>query len=191
MSGWGERALVPVLVSVGAYAVGCVVGAYYLVRLRTGQDLRALGSGNAGATNAGHVLGKRAYAVSLLVDAGKGSLVAVSARALSASPAVVASAMVAVVAGHVWPAQLGFRGGKGAATALGLLIVYDLRVAVTLLACGLLILALTRRFEESGFAALGLAPVVALAFGKEWTSVTGLVLVVAIVYWAHFARRVQ
>jgi glycerol-3-phosphate acyltransferase PlsY len=189
MSGWVERVWVPTLFAAGAYAVGCVVGAYYLVRWRTGQDLRTLGSGNPGATNAGRVLGRSGFAFALLVDAGKGSLVTVSAGALSGRDGVVAAAMAAVVAGHVWPAQLGFRGGKGAATALGVLAVYDLRVAATLLLCMALLLAVTRRLDASGLPMLALAPVVAALYGKALVAVMGLIAVAAIVYWAHFARR--
>src|SRR6185436_16701178 len=80
----------------GAYALGCVIGAYYLVRIRTGQDLRSLGSGNAGATNAGRLLGRSAFITALLIDAGKGALVVLGARALGASGLVVALAIVAV-----------------------------------------------------------------------------------------------
>ncbi len=189
MSAWAERMLIPVLVCLGSYAAGCLVGAYYLVRWRTGKDLRALGSGNPGATNAGRVLGRSGFALALLVDAGKGSVVTASARALGAGSALLGVAMVAVVAGHVWPAQLGFRGGKGAATALGLLAVYDLRVAAVLLVCLGLLYAVTRRLDASGLPTLGLAPFAAGMLGKDAAAVTALAAVAAIVYWAHFARR--
>lgn len=181
MSDWSRLALLPV----GAYALGCVVGAYYLVRLRTGQDLRALGSGNAGARNAGRVFGPAAFALVLAVDVGKGALATWGSHTLGGSEAVVAASMVAVTAGHVWPFQLGFRGGKGAATALGILLTFNVTVTALLFGAGLLIFAVTRRYQVGGFVALLLAPVVAGVLGYGAPTIVGLAAVAAIVVLAH------
>lgn len=183
MAGWAIAALA----LVGAYAVGCVNGAYYLVRLRTRQDLRTLGSGNAGARNAGRVLGRSGFAISLALDAMKGVAVVLVVRAIGASDAVVAASMAAVVAGHIWPVQLRFRGGKGAATAIGVLAVYDLRVAALLLVVGLLLLALTRRLMVGSFIALVSAPVVASLFGHGTGAVAGVAAMALAVVVAHRA----
>jgi len=169
----------------GAYALGCVIGAYYLVRIRTGQDLRSLGSGNAGATNAGRLLGRSAFITALLIDAGKGALVVLGARALGASGLVVALAIVAVACGHVWPAQLGFRGGKGAATALGVLIAFDVRVLAILVVVAAVVIVVTRRYEVAGSAALVVAPVAAGLVGFSTAEVAGLTVLAAIVAMAH------
>lgn len=174
-----------IVLPVAAYALGCASGAYYLVRLRTGRDLRTLGSGNAGARNAGRVLGSGGFAAALAIDAGKGALVTWGAHALGMSDTVAVACAVAVIAGHVWPAQLGFRGGKGAATALGVLLAYDTLLAVILVAVGLMVLAATRRLEVAGFAALLLAPIVGGALGHGMGAVIGLALMVAIVVTAH------
>jgi glycerol-3-phosphate acyltransferase PlsY len=168
-----------------AYALGCANGAYYLVRLRTRQDLRALGSGNAGARNAGRVMGRAGFAGALILDACKGIAAVLATRALGASDGVVAFSAAAVVSGHIWPAQLGFRGGKGAATAIGVLAVYDVRVAAVALVAGLLLLALTRRLMVGGFVALVSAPVVASLFGHDIGAVAGIGTMTLAVVVAH------
>ncbi len=105
-----------------SYCLGCLNAAYYWVRASRRQDIRALGSGNGGARNAGRLFGARAFAIVFLLDAAKG--VAAVALGLLAGGASLAPGLcaLAVVAGHIWPAQLGWRGGKGVATASGAIV---------------------------------------------------------------------
>jgi glycerol-3-phosphate acyltransferase PlsY len=176
------------LLLIASYAAGCVVGAYYLVRWRVDRDLRELGSGNAGARNAGRVLGPAGFALALLLDAGKGAIVTWAALRTSDEPWVVGAALVAVVAGHVWPVQLRFRGGKGAATALGIMLVYDPIAAVILLAIGALALTAIRRFTLSGLIAIGLAPIVAAFRGHPTVEIAALVTMALLILYAHRAN---
>ena len=171
-----------------SYAVGCIVGAYYLVRWKLGRDLRDLGSGTAGARNAGRVLGPRGFALALALDAGKGALVAWAAYRFAPEPWVAAAAIVAVVAGHVWPAHLGFRGGKGAATALGVMLVYDPVATALLLGVGGLALAATRRFTVSGLIAIALAPGVVALRGAPAADVAALAVNALLILYAHRAN---
>lgn len=91
---------------------------------RRGVDLRSFGSGNTGATNVGRALGRREGRVVLLLDAAKGLLPTLAgATALGVEDPWTAGAGVAAVAGHCWPVWHGFRGGKGAATAAGAMLV--------------------------------------------------------------------
>ena len=177
----------------GSYALGCIVGAYYLVRWRTGSDLRDVGSGNAGARNAARILGRAGFAGALAIDMGKGAVATWMSLRLGLQPVAVSVAMVAVVAGHIWPAQLGFRGGKGAATSLGVMLVFDSTVALLALAVGILALALTRRFTLSGLGAIALGPLIAAWRGHGAVSVAGLATIAVIVLYAHrsnlFARQ--
>jgi glycerol-3-phosphate acyltransferase PlsY len=102
-----------------AYTLGCCNASYYLVRWKTGDDLRVHGSGNAGARNVGRLLGPAWFALAFVLDAAKGAAAtAIGASAAPAAPVAAGCALAAVV-GHVWPAQLGWRGGKGIATAMG------------------------------------------------------------------------
>jgi glycerol-3-phosphate acyltransferase PlsY len=170
---------------IGSYALGCVVGAYYLVRWRTGNDLREVGSGNAGARNASRVLGRTGFIASLLIDAGKGALATWIGLRVGTQPLAVVLAMMAVVIGHIWPAQLGFRGGKGAATALGIVLVFDWTVAVAPLAVGALMLIVTRRFTISGLVAIALSPVAAAWQGHGALEVSGLAIIAVMILYAH------
>jgi acyl phosphate:glycerol-3-phosphate acyltransferase len=104
-----------------SYLLGCLNAGYYYVRLVHGQDIRLAGSGTAGARNAGRLFGKGVFAAVFLVDATKGA--AATAVGLSIGPEVGALCSIAVVVGHIWPVQLGFRGGKGIASALGALLL--------------------------------------------------------------------
>lgn len=117
--------------AIGAYLLGCFTTGYYLVRLRTGKDLRACGSGSLGARNAGRELGKTGFALTVAGDLGKGLLAVWLARRFGSNPGVEAIALVSVLAGHLWPFQLRLQGGKGVATCLGALLVFDFRLAVT------------------------------------------------------------
>jgi glycerol-3-phosphate acyltransferase PlsY len=105
----------------GAYLLGSVSFSVVIVKLIQGLDVRSVGSGNAGATNVLRAAGRRAGAVVLALDVTKGLTAVVVPRILDAPPAVVGSAAVAVVVGHVYPVFFGFRGGKGVATSAGAL----------------------------------------------------------------------
>lgn len=120
----------PSCVVLAAYLLGCFTTGYYLVRLRLGQDIRELGSGSVGARNVGRQLGWQGFLLTVLADFGKGALVVWAARRYTADDRLVLVAMVAVVVGHIWPVQLLFRGGKGMATSLGALIIFDHRLAL-------------------------------------------------------------
>ena len=110
-----------------SYGLGCVSWASFLVRRLRGLDLREHGSGNLGATNAGRILGRRWAVIIYLLDFGKGAVAAGAPtliwQDLTASfPLVVVAGLLSIL-GHVFPAHLGFRGGKGVATASGVIAV--------------------------------------------------------------------
>ena len=102
-----------------AYLLGSIPTAYVLTRVATGQDIRTRGTGNVGALNAYQQLGLAAGIVILLADVGKGVVAVFLPLWLGAPDWARFGSAFAVVAGHNWPVFLGFRGGKGAATVLG------------------------------------------------------------------------
>ena len=128
--GGGVSPLAGLGVVLGSYFLGCFSTGYYLVRQRTGQDIRELGSGSTGARNAGRVLGRPGFWWTMAGDLAKGGIAVGLALALTGSERVELLAWLAVVAGHIWPAQLGFRGGKGVSTSLMGLLVFDWRLAL-------------------------------------------------------------
>src|SRR5262249_3474541 len=116
-------------ICLGAYALGCFTLGYYLVRGRTGQDIRELGSGSVGARNVGRVLGWMGFVVTVAGDFAKGAFAVWATSHFTQDDCLLALALVSVVMGHIWPAQLRFHGGKGVATSLGGLVVYDPHLA--------------------------------------------------------------
>jgi glycerol-3-phosphate acyltransferase PlsY len=169
----------------GAYLLGCFTAGYYLVRARTGQDIRELGSGSVGARNAGRVLGKTGFFLTLLFDFGKGAVVVWAAQHFTGNGRLVALTMLAVVAGHIWPAQLRFRGGKGMATSLGALAVYDPQLALTfavLFVC--LFLALWKTVLP-GLFSLAFLPLASLLLEQPAAKVVVLSVLAGMVFVAH------
>jgi acyl phosphate:glycerol-3-phosphate acyltransferase len=172
-------------VMVAGYALGCLNAGYYLVRTRTGDDIRRFGSGATGATNAGRLLGRSAFAVTFGLDCAKGIAAAAVALVLGLSPWPAAAA---AVVGHIWPIQLGFKGGKGVATLLGALLVADPGTVLLGVVLFLPAFALLRRFEVAGLAALALMPPARLLMGRPLSSTLWLSLIVIIVLAAHRAN---
>ena len=106
-----------------AYLIGSTPTAYLAVRLLKGQDIRQLGDGNAGAANVFRTISSRAGIMVATVDIGKGAAAVLLVRGLLDSTIAEMLAGVAAVAGHSWPVHLQMRGGRGAAAAVGVLIV--------------------------------------------------------------------
>jgi len=102
-----------------AYLLGSIPFSYLIVRLKAHKDVRSVGSGNVGATNAMRAAGKTAGIAALLLDIGKGIAAVLIARRLGAAPALVGAAAFFVMLGHCYPVWLRFQGGKGVATTAG------------------------------------------------------------------------
>lgn len=170
-----------------AYLVGCFNTGYYLVRARTGRDLRVEGSGTAGATNTGRVLGRGGFVLAMVGDLLKGAVMVALAWWLLPGSAPPAAAAVGVVAGHIHPVQLGFRGGKGLATAFGAGVVLAPWSAAAAALTALVLLGLTRRKVLSALAGVITAPVSALALYGLSPVTLGLAVLVALVLLRHAA----
>lgn len=169
----------------GAYVIGCLVTGYYLVRLRTGKDLRETGSGSAGARNVGRVLGKGGFFLTVLGDFVKGVLAVWLTRTLSHDDFSTALAVPAVVAGHLWPAQLKFRGGKGVTTSLGALLVFDYRLAITFAVLFGIIFVFTRRSLFPAMFAFLCLPAACWFFAQSGFVIAAMAALSAAVLFAH------
>jgi glycerol-3-phosphate acyltransferase PlsY len=168
-----------------SYLLGCCTAGYYWVRWRTGQDVRQSGSGNLGARNVGRVLGPAAFVITFLIDFAKGALALAGASFFGLDPTATIACAVAVVAGHNWPAQLRFRGGKGIATSLGALLVYDPFLMLCLGAVFLPAFVLLRSFTMSGLLAFALGPLVARLTGQDYFAVTTVALLSVLALITH------
>jgi glycerol-3-phosphate acyltransferase PlsY len=176
------------LVLTAAYALGCLATGYYLVRLQKAQDIRQSGSRSSGATNVSRVLGWPGFAITLTLDAGKGALTVFLARQCQLDSWTIWLAVLAVIAGHVWPVQLRFRGGKGAATYLGAVVAFDWRIAVVLIPLTLVGYLMVRHPTLAGLAAMALLPAVLWLLGFPRGLSLSLCAPTALVLFAHRAN---
>jgi glycerol-3-phosphate acyltransferase PlsY len=152
-----------------AYLLGSVPVGYLLVRLKGGGDVRETGSGATGATNVTRRAGRRAGVLTLLLDALKGIAAVLVARALlGASPGAqwwVCAAAAAAVLGHVFPVWLGFRGGKGVATGLGVFLVLAPLATLCALAVFAVVVWLWRYVSLGSITAAAVLPLAVWALG--------------------------
>lgn len=127
-----------------AYLIGSIPSAYLVTRWLTGRDIRQLGDGNSGAANVFRSVGNRAGIFVGVADIGKGAVAVLLVRGVLDSNAAAMLAGVVVVAGHNWPIHLQWRGGRGAATAVGVLLVMLPLIAIPLSLVALVFLYLAR-----------------------------------------------
>ncbi len=172
--------------AVVGYLLGSIPTGVILARAMGLGDLRQIGSGNIGATNVLRTGNKKAAALTLLGDALKGVAAVVLARAF-AGPDAVQFAALAAFLGHCFPVWLNFKGGKGVATFLGLMLA--LAPLAGVMACALW--ALTAKFGRiSSLAALvaaGWTPVVLMLIGRGELFVLAIILAL-LVYGRHWAN---
>lgn len=141
-----------------SYLLGCFTTGYYLVRLSTGQDIHVVSSGNVGSRNVGRLLGAKGFILTFIGDAGKGMLAVWLAHRLGGGQLLATAALLAVTAGHIWPVQIHFRGGKGFATFVGGMILLDPRLLLLGMAFAALLYPLLRRTSQCGLVALASTP---------------------------------
>ncbi len=169
-----------------SYLLGCFAAGYYLVRWKTGEDLRQRGSGNVGARNAGRVLGKWGFVLTFLADFIKGAIAVWAGTTMEFQPLAVLCMMLAVVIGHNWPAQLRFHGGKGVSASFGALAVYDPTCGLLIVGLFLVVVSFWRRFTLSGLLAFAAAPFVMMLFEREPMAMAGIVALTLLVLGAHW-----
>ena len=171
-----------------AYLLGGICTGYYLVRFKTNQDIRDLGSGGVGARNAGRVLGRSGFIITLVGDGLKGLIAVALARNFEVSEPAVALVLVAVIAGHIWPLPLQFRGGRGIATAVGAYLAFDPMLALLLLGTTLVLMVFRRGFIMSGLAAFLILPVLAHGLEMPAPTIAALAGAAVIILFAHRER---
>lgn len=171
-----------------AYLLGGICTGYYLVRFKAKLDIREQGSGGVGARNVGRVLGKPGFILTLLGDLLKGLAAILLARSFGIAEPAVSLAFVAVIAGHIWPLPLQFRGGRGIATAIGAYLAYDANLALLLLGITVVLMVFRRGFIISGLAAFLLLPLVAYALELPGHAVAALAGSSVIILFAHRER---
>jgi glycerol-3-phosphate acyltransferase PlsY len=171
-----------------SYLVGSISSAVVTCCLMGLPDPRTQGSGNPGATNVLRLGGKKAATFTLLGDVLKGFLPVWAAAYLIESPAVLAAVAVAAFIGHLYPVFLGFRGGKGVATALGALIALAWPVALFAVTTWLVTAIVGRYSSLASLTAAVLAPVSGAVLGLPSAYLTGISTMSVLLVWRHRAN---
>lgn len=154
--------MMPLVALVIAFVVGGIPFGYLLVRWKTGEDVRAKGSGNIGATNVLRTTGRAIAVATLLLDIGKGVLAVWIADKLSGGSAVWMSlAALAVMAGHAYPVFLKFHGGKAVASFIGAFLYLTPVPMICALVVFVIVVAATRQISMGSIVAAGSLPLAA------------------------------
>ena len=169
-------------VAIFGYLMGSVPYGLLLTRLAGLGDIRAIGSGNIGATNVLRTGNKKLAAATLALDGLKGFLAVLLVRLFLHHGVLVAG--LAAVLGHLFPVWLGFKGGKGVATGLGVFFGFAWPLGLICCALWLLVAATLRYSSLSALVAYAGAPIAALVLKGALTAEAALIIA-ALVYWKH------
>ena len=178
----------PLAAIVLGYALGAIPFGLLLTRFAGLGDIRAIGSGNIGATNVLRTGNKGLAAATLLLDAAKGAAAIILVGALWPDvPGLAGLAAISAFLGHLYPVWLRFQGGKGVATLIGVVAALFWPAALISAAVWILALFLTRYSSIGGMAAALAAPAAAALFGRLDLAIlfTGFAL---LIFWKHRAN---
>lgn len=174
-----------ILLVIIAYLLGSIPFGYLIVRRKSGADVRETGSGGTGATNVSRRAGKAAGVLTLLLDAAKGCIAVLIAKSVSGDDWVIAAAAIAALVGHIFPVWLGFRGGKGVATGVGIFLVL---APIPLLCAGVIFVAivlLTRYVSLGSITAAILIPVLVWVLSDSRSLLIAAIAGAALIVFAH------
>ena len=194
--GWEQTAPYLLAAFLGGYLLGSIPFGLVITRVAGLGDVRRIGSGNIGATNVLRTGRKDLAALTLLLDGGKGGLAVLLGYWIINQDYAVLAGLGAFL-GHLFPVWLGFRGGKGVATTLGILLALSWPVGAAACATWLLVAVVTRYSSLSALIALALAPVYAWGFAS--VAIAGIyfadpqrqqvMIILAVVVWLkHWAN---
>ncbi|MFV0491590.1 MAG: glycerol-3-phosphate 1-O-acyltransferase PlsY [Pseudorhodobacter sp.] len=172
-----------ILVAIIAYLLGSVPFGIVITRALGLGDLRQIGSGNIGATNVLRTGNKGAALATLLLDAAKGGVAVLIARAALGNDAAQVAALASFL-GHLYPVWLRFRGGKGVATFLGTLLALYWPIGLATCATWLVAALLGRISSLAALVAAASSTIWMLIFGRGDMAILGIVLTI-LVYWRH------
>ena len=177
------------LVAALAYLLGSIPFGLVITRALGLGDLRKIGSGNIGATNVLRTGNRGAALATLLLDAGKGGIAVLIARALVGEDAAQLAGLAAFL-GHLFPLWLGFKGGKGVATFLGILLALAWPVGLAACATWAATAAISRISSLSALVAAATSSLWAFAFGqgRMILLIMVLTLLVYLRHWANLQR---
>ena len=184
---WSLSGSATLIALVVGYLFGSIPFGIILTKLAGGPDLRSIGSGNIGATNVLRTGNKKLAAATLVGDMLKGTVAVLVAWHWLGGPQAALVAAVGAFLGHLYPVWLGFRGGKGVATLLGILAALAWPVALVFAAVWIAALLIARYSSVAGMAAAFSAPIAAAARGGIGEALLFLGFAL-LVLWRHRAN---
>lgn len=185
--------LLYILMGIIAYCLGSINFSIIISRKMAGFDVREKGSGNAGTTNMLRTVGKKAAAITLVCDVLKGVVAILLAYAFGKivedanAPLLIQIAGIAVIIGHTFPVFFGFKGGKGIATSLGILLMVNYEIGLICLIFALLVMVLTKTVSIGSIMAAILFPVLTLVIHDKYIVgdnyiVFGIIVALIVIY---------
>jgi len=168
-----------------AYLFGSISTAIVVCKLMGLPDPRSEGSGNPGATNVLRVGGKKPAAITLFGDFIKGLIPVLVAKSLNMTDQILALTGIAAFLGHLYPIFFHFRGGKGVATMLGVLLGFSLWVGLATAGTWLFVAKVIKISSLSALVATLLAPIYVWWFAPSNELIAVTVVMTALLYWRH------
>ena len=180
--------IISILLTIGSYLIGSLSAAIIVCKVMSLPDPRTLGSRNPGATNILRIAGKKTASLVLLGDMLKGLVPLVLAQALHVEDNVMAAVGLAAFLGHLYPIYFGFHGGKGVATALGILLGLAWPLAVAVLATWLFIAKLFHVSSLSAIMAAIMAPIYTWWLLDSPPKLIMVIIISTMLLWRHRAN---
>ena len=174
------------LLILAAYLIGAIPTGVILTRLAGGGDIRNAGSGNIGATNVYRVAGRKLGVITLIGDCLKGAIPTLLAQQVfNLTETGVALVALAAFIGHCYPVYLGFKGGKGVATALGIFLVLSPLSVLCILVVFVLVLWKWRYISLASISSAASIPLLVFLIEKSFALFFATLIIGAIVIWRH------
>lgn len=174
-----EASWVTVFVVFSCYLIGNISPAILIGRI-LGVDIKKQGSGNAGTTNVLRVLGKKAAVLTLLIDIGKGVLAVFIGRHFGGQELAMLCGLAAFC-GHIWPILFRFKGGKGVATAFGVIVAVEPVLGLLALGVVLLVVVFSKRVSAGSLTGAALFPALAYMINPDyllWSCVLAAIIII-------------
>ncbi|PLY03031.1 MAG: acyl-phosphate glycerol 3-phosphate acyltransferase [Desulfuromonas sp.] len=178
-----------IILLICAYLIGAIPTGVILTRIAGGEDIRKAGSGNIGATNVYRVAGRKLGVITLIGDCLKGVIpVLVAQQFFGLEQGALGLVALAAFLGHCYPVYLGFKGGKGVATALGIFLVLSPLTILVDLILFALILWKWRFISLASISAAAATPFLLLYFSRSLPLFFATLIIAGMVIWRHRAN---
>ena len=168
-----------------SYLLGCFNTGYYYITYIYDLDIRKYGSGGTGATNVSRVAGKKGFIITFCGDFFKGALITTVASHYQFSVFFIQLMILSVIVGHIFPIQLGFKGGKGISTFLGCVMILNYKLALIMIVNMVVLFLLIRDFKVAGLLSIIILDLEYLCFYKTEQERFSFMVITLLIILAH------